>query len=408
MLPDQVEYLALGRNLLNGQGLSFFDQRFRDQVYAFRMPGYPLLVAALGADVRLVRLAQAAIDASTVLAIYLLARRWLSRPSSLFAAGLVAFNPFLIYFTGLLLTETLFTAMLAWGMFLLARGVGLRRIEDDSDGGDAGADSPPPTYGRRDVLVWLAGGAVLALSLHVRQSAAALPVLLGVVAAFLNRGRPPAYYRRWPLPVGTTMLLLTGLALLPWGYRNYRVLGTWVWTTTNGGITAYDGLNPDATGASDQSFVNDMPQLRAPRMNELERSQYLGRLARQFVRQQPWRSVELAGVKAARTWSPVPLSEEYRGWKYQVVGWLYTLPLYVLTLLGLWRGALPRAAKVFLLLPAVYFTAVHMLSVGSLRYRIPVEPPITIVAAALVEQAIIARRLPALEVGDWKRAGSHS
>jgi len=35
----------------------------------------------------------------------------------------VAFNPFLIYFSGLLLTETLFTAMLAWGMALLcARG----------------------------------------------------------------------------------------------------------------------------------------------------------------------------------------------------------------------------------------------------------------------------------------------
>jgi hypothetical protein len=89
-------------------------------------------------------------------------------------------------------------------------------------------------------------------------------------------------------------------------------------------------------------------------------------------------------------WSPVTLSQEYGGWKYRTVGILYTVPLYLATLLGLARGGsagaasggLPRAAQVFLLIPAIYFTAVHMLSVGSLRYRIPVEPPMAVVAAS--------------------------
>ena len=194
------------------------------------------------------------------------------------------------------------------------------------------------------------------------------------------------------------MLLLTVVVLAPWAYRNYRVLGSWVWTATNGGITWYDGFNPDATGASDQSFVQTMPELRA--MSEEGRSNHLSALATDYIRRQPLRAAQLAFEKAKRMWSPVPLSQEYGNWKYRTVGLLYTLPFDVLVLIGLFRrspggGPLSRSAKAFLLLPAIYFTAVHMLSVGSLRYRIPAEPPMAVLAAS-------AAVLPG--VGGWKRA----
>ena len=379
-LPDQVEYLALGRNLLHGHGLKFFDPRFSDDVWAFRTPGYPLLVAACGGSVRAIRVVQALLDTSTVLAVYLLARAWLNRGPSLAAAAVVAVNPFLIYFTGLILTETLFTCMLAWGMVLV---VGRQR-------------EGPPGWGA--TALWLLGGLILALAVLVRQSALFLPVLLAVAAALVNRGAGTPYHRRWPLPVGATVMLLTFFVLLPWAWRNKQVVGRWIWTTTNGGITAYDGLNPDATGASDQSFVASMPELR--RMSEVDRSAYLSEQAREFVRRQPRRAVALAFIKAGRMWSPVPLSQEYGDWKYRTVGLLYILPLYLAVLAGLWRvgvraAGFSRAAQVFLLLPAIYFTAVHMLSVGSLRYRIPVEPPMAVVAAS-------AAFLPGV-VG-WKRA----
>jgi hypothetical protein len=68
--------------------------------------------------------------------------------------------------------------------------------------------------------------------------------------------------------------------------------------------------------------------------------------------------------------------------RYVLVGALYSIPLDLLVVVGLLYGSLPRAAKVMLLLPAIYFTIAHALTIGSLRYRIPVEVPMAIMAAS--------------------------
>jgi 4-amino-4-deoxy-L-arabinose transferase-like glycosyltransferase len=372
-LPDQREYLESAGNLLQGQGLKFVDPRFDQEIYAYRMPGYPLFLAGLGASVRLARMAQALLDASTVGAVYLLARRWLGPGPSLAAAALAAFNPFLVYFSSLILSETLFTAMLAWGMVLLAW--------------------------RRNYL-W--GGVVLALSILVRPAAVALPVALGIGAVFIHdqaekgereKGSDPFFRLR--LPVGAAMLLLTVLALLPWAVRNRQVLGSWIWLTTNGGVTRYDGFNSEAvgdgfdltsTGASDQSFFQSPEMAGIRHASEVERDRELARRANGWIvetwRERPGDLIRLTAAKIARTWSPVPLSSDFGSkWIYVAAALLYSIPLDVLVVLGLWQGRLPRVAKAFLLLPAAYVTAIHAISVGSLRYRVPVEPVLAVVAA---------------------------
>ncbi len=330
-LPDQREYLELADNLLNGRGLKFFDPRFKDEVVAYRTPGYPIFLAACGASPSIARIAQAFIDTSTVLAIYLLARRWLSAGQSLVAASLVAVNPFLIYFSGLILSETLFTAMVAWGMLLFQRQA-------------------------------LFGGLLLALSVLVRPSAAGLPLLLGVASALMNRQTRGAYPRWWPIPPATTLLLLTFAVLTPWAYRNYKLLNRWIWTTTNAGITAYDGLNEDATGASDQRFATRIPG--AARAGEVGRNEFFRQEASNWARTHPKRVAELALTKVARTWSPVPLSAEFGKPLYRWIAGLYAVPFDLLVILGLCYGRLPRSAKVYLLLPAIYLTAIHAMSVG--------------------------------------------
>ncbi|MDB5354218.1 MAG: family glycosyltransferase, 4-amino-4-deoxy-L-arabinose transferase [Phycisphaerales bacterium] len=403
-LPDQQEYLEIGRNLLDGHGMGFLDRRFGEHVVAFRMPGYPLFVAACGGNVRGIRAAQAVLDTGTVLAVYLLAGLVMGGTAGglvgargrggegrgdleggagigpLVAAGIVAINPYLIFFSGLVLSETLFIALLAWGMVLLVAGNGAQTRQ-------------PRT------LVWLLGGVLLALGVLVRPSAAGIPVMLGIAAAFVNRRRGGAYQGavvarlRWPLPVGTTMLLLVLLVLTPWVLRNYRVLHEWVLTDTNAGITLYDGYNPDATGASDQRFVKRMPQLRS--MGEVGRSQYLQILAIEWAREHADRIPALAWEKVKRTWSPMPLSEQFGRPLYRWAGAAYSVPLDLLVVWAVWRGNLRRSAKVFLLLPAIYLTAVHGLTVGSLRYRLPAEPPMAVVGASVFVAS-----------AKWKRAAA--
>ncbi|MGB7159769.1 MAG: glycosyltransferase family 39 protein [Tepidisphaeraceae bacterium] len=378
-LPDQREYLETARNLLYGEGLGFVDPRFGQKVYAFRTPGYPAFLAACGANVRVARVVQAILDTGTVLAAYLLARRWLSKWASLFAALLVAFNPFLIYFCGLLLTETLFTAMLAWAMVLLAWPGAITSVG-------------------KARLAWIGGVLLLALAVLVRPGAIGLPVGLAVCGVLVNRRASNAYHLGsfWPLPVAATALLLTGLVLLPWAYRNHLVVGQWIWTSTNGGFTAYDGFNPDADGSSNQSFVQAMPQLG--RMDEVGRSKYLTARARDYTDAHPGRVTELAIAKIARMWSPKPLSDDFGRPLYVAAALLYGAPFFLLVIVGVFSSPLPLSAKVFLLSPAVYLTVVHALSVGSLRYRVPAEVPMAVVAAG-----VVARVLESVRTPDWRR-----
>lgn len=382
-MPDQFGYLHLARNFLAGEGMRYFDERFGQMVYAARTPGYPLFLAATGESVTAARVAQTLIDTSTILAVFLLARRWLpveTPPAAhLVAAGLVAFNPFLVFFTAQLLTETLFTAMLAWAMVLLSS---------------------------RRRFFW--GIVLLALSVHVRPSAGGLAVALPAVAAWATARGRGGWHRGFRvsdskseisnlkspwgavLAAGLAGVLMVVAVLLPWAWRNHEVLGRWVWSTTNDGITAYDGFQPAATGASDQSFTQHMPELRD--MTEIERNDTFARMARAAIRERPDRLVPLTLRKLARTWSPLPLSAEYGGRLYLAVGLCYSLPFDVLVLLGLLLARPGRRAVLLLALPALYLTVVHGLSVGSLRYRVPAEPPLAVLAAAGVVWLVSRRR----------------
>ena len=350
-LPDQLEYLKLGRSLLAGDGLVMTDPRFGTAVYAFRAPGYPAFVALFGGNTTFVRLAQALLDTSTVFASFLLARRYVPQYAWV-AAALTAVCPFLIYFSALILTETLFTALLVWGVVALTTPQA----------------APKTRY-------FLLGVVVLCLSVLVRPGALALPVLLAGLAAMTAPRLPK-------LPVLATALAVAALTLLPWAYRNHTVLNEWVFTTTNVGITAYDGFNPAADGSSNQSaFLPHLPHLSA--LTETQRNHHLKQLEADYRAENPARLYLLTLQKLLRTWSPVPLSQENRSWEQLVASAVYCSMAWSLAVVGLlkFRGPGHRGMKSLTLLTATYLTLSAVLTVGSLRYRIPVEPLLAVLAS---------------------------
>lgn len=351
-LPDQREYLSLGQSLLHGS-LSLHDLRFDQTVHAYRTPGYPVFVALYGASPMAVRIAQAVVDTSTVFAVYLIAWQLCGTSGALLAGAMVAFHPFLIYFTGLILTETLFTALLAWGTLCFIR------------------------------QRWFRGGLIMLLAAMVRPPALVLgPLLAGAAVIALNPAVGSAY-RLLPMlrrasVASAIVASIVIVGLLPWAWRNHRLFGEWIWTTTNGGVTLYDGFNPGASGASDQRFLAQMPQLRS--MNEVQRSAYLQEEAKRWARENTIVLPRLTIVKIARTWSPVPLSDEFGRPLYVLISAAYAVPFDLLVIAGLFSRRLTRSVKLLLLTPAIFFTIVHAMSVGSLRYRMPSEPELAVLA----------------------------
>jgi hypothetical protein len=359
-LPDQREYLSLAFNLLHSGSLSFFDPRFQQTVYAYRMPGYPLFLALCGALVSFARLVQCVVDTSSVMAVYLIAVRLTgcTRVGRV-AAFLLAVNPFYIFFSSLILSETVFAALILWGLNFLLR-------------------FPARSYA--------IGTLFLVAAAYVKTTG--LLLVPTMAFAFALNNMPPSAYRlsnlrRWCLlycvPITLLFSLEVLLFMLPWVWRNHNMLGQLVLTTTNGGMTLYDGFHSGATGASDQRFIAAMPQLMS--INEVQRSAYLQRSAWDWAWSNATQLPALTAHKLLRGWSPITLSQDFGKPVYRLISAGYSVPFDVLCLLGVFSRRLRWQSKLLLLTPALVVTLGMALSVGSIRYRMPAEGPMAVIAA---------------------------
>lgn len=362
--PDETLHWEIARNLITHGALATDDGR-----YAARMPLYPLYLAAFAGlgdlGVLLARIGQALIGALGALIVAWWARRALGARAAWLAGGLAAIDPYGVFFCNLLLTEVLFTT-LALGFAASA----WRLIQPDE--------------GARKATGWLiAAGALSSACLLTRPSCALwLPVvwlLIGLGAAHWRHG-----LTRLAICAGVTALLL-----LPWGLRNRAVLGHFAWLSANGGVTLYDALGPQARGDSDQSFLAQMPQLE--RMGEVERDRRLRDLALAEVRKDPARVARLAWTKFLRTWNPFPNVSAYASGLVAWVSAVFTIAVLALAAVGLWRPR--RLARLHLIVwsPVVYFTLLHSVYIGSLRYRVPVMPFVEIAAGAAVASSSSSR-----------------
>jgi len=366
---DEHLHWQLATNLLERGVLVSDDGR-----YAARMPLYPLFLcpfAWLGSSgILAARLAQAVLGAATALLAYRFAHATLGRKPALVAGLLVGCDPYAVFFTNLLLTEVLFT-LVAVALTASAWRAG----------------TPAPGTQR----VGVAGVALLgAAAVLTRPSSLGWVAALWLVLWLADRDRIRAT-RRVALFAGVLAALL-----LPWGWRNRAPLGSFAWLSTNGGVTLYDAQGPQADGSSNQSFLKIMPELAG--LNEVQRDQELRRLALEQMKRDPVRVLRLAGVKFLRTWNFVPNVQEYRHGAAALASALFTSAVLLLAGIGLWRRRAPglaanatnrvgtaasgRLLYPLLWLPVVYFTLVHCVYVGSLRYRVPLMPFLELLAAS--------------------------
>jgi len=373
LFPDSEGYWILAGKLAAGEPYAY---GLGNPRHVMRTPGYPLLLAAgiklFGDSLLAARLAGAVLGTAACLLVYPLARRLVGHSSAVVGVGLAAVDPYFVLFSVLLLSETLFAAAVLVSLYALARVLDhpIPRAAPQ----DAGAQSAAATMAaphslqpaRRTRLIgsllWPAAAGLLAgAATLVRPSWLLFCPLLLVGWSALTR-------RRSAVVRSLIALMFLTLSLVPWAWRNWRATGHFVPLTLWVGASLYDGLHPGATGASDMRFLEQAPWKT---MHEFTQDRELRREAWDFVRSHPAEALRLAGVKLLRFWSPWPNAPSMDAWPIRAASLLWAAALAAAVLYGL--GACRRQPTALLLLaaPVLYLCAIHLVFVGSIRYRIP-------------------------------------
>jgi len=356
---DEPYYDDLVRRFLTGQGYSFSSDAYHTAVAgqptSFQEPVYPLFLSIAYTLFGLknyvaARLCNAVLGALIPVVIVVLGDRVMSRGVGLVAGLLLIVQPSLVYFSGLLMTETLFTLMLSAGLCLLTWTV--RRA---------------PGY--QDVVV----GISIGLAILTRSILAGfIPVLL--LWFWWHSGFRSAIRRAIFICIGCA------LVILPWIVRNSVVHGAFVPLTTKGGYNLYIYSFP----VRDYDFNDRWDVIAFPDMSglsEVERDRLLGRQGVRFIQENPALFLDFAFHKLVDFWSPVPDINNRLLVTANVIafGWaaVFALPGSV-GLFILRQKRLPFVTLLYLLVG--YYMLQSMVFTGGMKARLPVEPLIVLLA----------------------------
>ncbi len=344
--PDEKRFWAEAANLI-GEG-SF---RWRD-TFAHDMPLTALFIAlpAHFGGLIAVKVSLILLSSFTVLVIMYLASLLEPGTRTMFLAGLIsAFYPHFVYYSGLVLSESVFLFFLT-----LLFAVLLKKNEKKACSFTAG---------------FLAGFC------HLTR-----PTLLYFLPVFICYHM--FFHEGKKLVRALLFILAFCMVISPWIIRNYQHFGTIVITTSGSGQVLWEGNNPcNKTGGvaeHDWNYNDGLPE----NLGELEIDRWKKKQAIDFITSSPSTFIDLAFKKIVRFWHFWPNDPQFQTWKYIAVSLASFVPVLFFALISIvtlkkqWR----KTSLIWLFV--LYYTMLHMVTIGSIRYRLPLEPLLIALAAA--------------------------
>jgi len=371
LMGDSRQYDAWAQQIAGGDWVG-------TQVF-YQAPLYPYWLAIIfrffGHDLGLVRLVQAVLGAASCVLLGLAGCRFFSDRVGVLAALLLAIYPAAFFFDGLIQKSSLDILLITLMLALLAE------------------------FSARRDWKWLAALGLAAAALVLNRENAR--VLVPVIGAWLWLGFPDVAIRRraaWIAAFAAASLAV----LLPVGFRNYRVGGEFLVSTSQLGPNFYIGNNSHASGSyealvperGDLLFERDdatrLASAAAGRaLSPGEVSDYWLGQAFAYMRSQPFDWLGLMGKKALLTLNAAELPdtesiEAYAGYSRILWGllWLDVGVILPLAAFGGWvfRAEWRRLLILYGMLVGLALSVAIFYVVA--RYRHPLVPVVLLFAAA--------------------------
>lgn len=293
-----------------------------------------------------------------------------------FAFAVAAVYPFFIYYSGILMSETLYVAAVVPGLWLLC----------------ASLEKPSPDW--RPALA----GFCLGLAALARVEAIAATLVIGLVAALA------CAVRRWSWRAWALTALCWALPLAGASMRNKAATGHFS-LDNHGGLTLLVGtMYYELTEATDTGVAMDAIKrsplyAQAEKLDSKESDRLFMRASLDFMREHPGQTLRQWCLKFLSFWRFYPRvdkayiendsSHPGMGMSRVIlvaVSLLFEPALILLGFAGLWR----LRARWRTLWPLGVFiagtTSVHVVVVSMMRYRLPVMPFLILGAAAFASR----------------------
>lgn len=171
------------------------------------------------------------------------------------------------------------------------------------------------------------------------------------------------------------------LVILPWGVRNYRIFHKFIPVTIHTGDLLYKGNSPEATGGSGGFHKRGIDFVDAPDnpgTNEYERDMFLKNKAVAYIKNNPKRCMQLACVKFWNMWRPYHTDTRFIS---KVVMCCSYLPIVLFAFIGIMYSMREWRKYLLFYLLLGYYAGVHMVLIGIIRYRYPMEPILILFAS---------------------------
>lgn len=338
--PDATVYPIIGEEIFSGEMIS-------NDIY---MPLYPIWAHLTGGGFTL-KLADILLSTGMVFLVYKLSfALFNNRLVSLIASGIAAFYPHFLFYAVTGLTETVFTFLLVAAFWVFYRGG-----------------------------MYL-GSVLLVSALLVRPTLDFFnPLLVMIFPFFVHRSG-------WKLTIKqlASYIVIYGILMTPWWIHQYKKYDSFVRLNLGDGVVLYAGNNPlNRTGGGIGGKDKDVDHAQFLYIKDpVERRNFTKQLAIDYIVENPIRFVEMAGVKFMRFWRLYPFASEYQQWHVVLTSLLSYGVVLFLAIGFLIRNGRKYFLRLLPILALVgYLTLVHMITIGSIRYRFPLEPFLIIFAA---------------------------